>query len=539
MAIPIKSINTVYNSSINFEDEIIYFLLVDRFHDGKIRFTDENRQRKIGFGTEPELDKPYGGNIKGIIKMLDYIKELGCTALWISPVFENNEESYHGYAIQNFLKVDKRFGTKNDLKQLVKKAHQKGISVYLDVVINHSGNNWHYQNNRSYLYSIGNTFPFGGWKKKSRPLPRSLKDISFYERKGMISNWDDYPETQVGDFFSLKKFKLDESDKGKQVQNILAEIYCHWIKECDFDGFRLDTAKHMTPTAVARFCTSIKNYARSLGKTNFPIFIEAPLSDLACSSYFNSSVVNDPDINEFPNSAIDFQLSYFLPRVFEGIESPDKLIDRWNSIKSQIRMRGLMATYLVTFLDNHDQIESLFKQRIANRLNDNQLIACFGFLLFYPGIPCLYYGSEQGLTGHGFGDKYIREAMFCNKNNVDLFDNTSILYKNLSKLIKFRGMILTSEMKDFGVNLISMAGDNFKRKRKYNKIISYYRKQNNGIDYIYCYNIGDCTTCFSIKWPNVYSKIEIILGELEELKYLNNIIDLKLAAENYVILRIV
>ncbi len=523
--------NKVYYSNRNFEDEIIYFLMVDRFHDGKCANSLINSERKVGYGTEYELSNSLGGTIKGITSKLNYIKNLGFTAIWISPVFENNPESYHGYAIQNFLKVDRRFGTKNDLKQLVNSAHLLGMSVYLDVVINHSGNNWYYEKNRGYSYLLSNTYPFGGWKLRNRPLPIELRSIDCYERKGSIQNWDNYPETQEGDFFTLKKFKLDQSDQGKFVQSVLTKIYCYWIKECDFDGFRLDTAKHISPETVTRFCAEVKRYAASLGKNSFPIFIEAPISDQSMNLYFDKG-------EEGPDTALDFQLHYYLPKIFEGEEFPHKILNRWDSVNDQLIKRGKLATYLVTFMDNHDQIEDSYKQRIAHRLDDKQLIACFAFLLFYPGIPCLYYGTEQGLAGHGFGDKFVREAMFNSKNNQDLFDESSFLYQSFQKLINIRRGFLTSQMKNFGINLISVNGQNFKRKRKYRGIISFYRRQEGGDSFIYCYNLAHDAEEVVIKCPFKFEKIIEISGNVISISFDNQLIKINFEIKNYIILKL-
>src|SRR5690606_18983150 len=137
---------------------------------------------------------------------LDYIKNLGCTALWLSPVFENNPHSYHGYAIQNYLEVDKRWGTKDDLETLVDAAHERDMRVFLDIVLDHSGDNWFYAEGNDYFYFQGERFPFGGWRSKNRPLPVELRNPELYNRQGQIRNFDTYPEARDGDFCNLKAF---------------------------------------------------------------------------------------------------------------------------------------------------------------------------------------------------------------------------------------------------------------------------------------------------------------------------------------------
>src|SRR5579885_841032 len=129
-------------------EEFIYFLLVDRFHDGKPRTHPQTTARSAGISTP---DGFYGGKIAGVTKNLGYIAGLGCTAIWLSPVFENNAGAYHGYNINNYLRIDPNFGTEQDLIDLVDAAHnfrRNGqpwpIRIILDVVINHSGDNWAY-----------------------------------------------------------------------------------------------------------------------------------------------------------------------------------------------------------------------------------------------------------------------------------------------------------------------------------------------------------------------------------------------------------
>src|SRR5207302_4748670 len=134
---------TTFSSTREWREEFIYFLMVDRFHDDKTRTPPTGSGRSVGI---PTPDSFYGGKIRGITRNLDYIAGLGCTGIWISPVFENNPGAYHGYNINNYLDIDPHFGTKQDLVDLVDAAHSRNppMRVILDVVINHSGDNWFY-----------------------------------------------------------------------------------------------------------------------------------------------------------------------------------------------------------------------------------------------------------------------------------------------------------------------------------------------------------------------------------------------------------
>ena len=435
------SFNSFSSGFSPWQEDVIYFLLVDRFHDGKKRTTSSSSKKSKGFGNCEQLQRNCGGNLKGVIQKLDYIKSLGCTAVWLSPVFENNPESYHGYAIQNFLKVDPRFGTEEDLVNLVATAHGVGLKVFLDAVINHTGNNWSYKEKKEAFYQRGKTYEFGEWRSEDLPQPVSLRNPDYYFRKGMVRNWDAYPETRQGDFFSLKKFRLDESDKGLEVQKILADIYKYWIRVTDCDGFRIDAAKHAGEQAVSRFCTNMKEYAESIGKNDFFLFAEIPAMDKFSFSFFNTYLSEKEEkYYHGPDSILDFPLHFLLKKIIKGQEKPERLRQRFSSIENLTLSK---KRTLVTFLDNHDQIEGPSKKRIASELSYPQLLAALGLLFTFPGIPCLYYGTEQLLSGEGTSDSCIREAMFEfeKEEGVDLFQTASPVYKEISKMLAIRKQI--------------------------------------------------------------------------------------------------
>src|SRR5262245_9117026 len=144
------------NVAREWREEFIYFVMVDRFHDDSPRAPVLKPDRSHGISTPNNF---YGGTIRGITQNLDYIAGLGCTAVWLSPVFENNAGAYHGYNISNYLRIDPHFGTTQDLVDLVDAAHSykkdgkpAPIRIILDVVINHSGDNWLYPGNVEYRY---------------------------------------------------------------------------------------------------------------------------------------------------------------------------------------------------------------------------------------------------------------------------------------------------------------------------------------------------------------------------------------------------
>lgn len=452
------------NGNREWREEFIYFLLVDRFHDDLERKPERSADRQEGFGTAEQLQKICGGTLKGITKHLDYIRDLGCTSLWLSPVFENNPSSYHGYAIQNYLNIDPRFGTKQDLADLVDAAHQYDIRVFLDIVLHHSGDNWAYPGDEKYYYYQGAVFPFGHWRNDGTPLPVELRNPELYWRKGQIRNYDAYPETREGDFQTLKSFKNDSSPEALYIQQVLTKIHCYWIKETDIDGFRIDAVKHMGEGMISQFCSHVREYAYKLGKRNFFLFGELVGPEEMYNKYIGpktSVVIEDKAIYFGLNSVLDFPLYHILADVIRGICTPEKLIDRYESLRKNAMSRGEFGEFLVTFLDNHDQVGQVIKKRFGKEASETQIIAGMGFLLCALGTPCIYYGTEQGFQGAGEGDFSVREAMFSMENNeLNALNKSSRIYREIARLAEIRkscavlkfGRMYMRKLSDDGVN---------------------------------------------------------------------------------------
>lgn len=416
-----------WDAARSWDNEIIYFLLIDRF-------SNDQKWPVAAYGTHKsftaeQLQSRCGGNLKGITSQLSYLKKLGISAIWLSPFYENFPHDHHGYAIINFLNVDPRFGTNDDLKNLVKQAHKLGIRVIFDVIINHTGDTWYYSGDQSPVYQHGRYYTEGGWRFEEYPVPVELKNFRFYRKQGQVVNWDEYPETQQGDFFSLKKLLLDESKNGLMVQDILQKIYCYWIRETDCDGFRIDTAKHAGALAVSRFCHGVRNYCELIGKKDFFLFGEIPVSDQLLPEYLssNKSPVSGKSYGGL-DSAIDFNLHHLLPEVIQGKKSVLQLKNRYRSIQETFHEYNIELPPLISFLDNHDQIGAEIKERISSRLSNSELKAALAVLLFFPGIPCLYYGTEQKFLGKGPGDEWVREPMFSGDEHISFFYTKAEMY---------------------------------------------------------------------------------------------------------------
>jgi alpha-amylase len=439
-----------FNTAREWREEFIYFLLVDRFQDDVARPVAGGPARRAGV---PAGDVFYGGTLRGIRRNLDYIAGLGCTAIWLSPVFENNARAYHGYDINNYLRIDPRFGTRQDLIDLVEAAHDyvkagepAPIRIILDVVINHSGDNWFYPGDLPYFYFEDQQFDFGGFRRPDRPVPLELRNPDWYHRRGEIRDYDHAPENQRGDISGLKDYANDDDAIGSAVINALIAAHCYWIREADIDGFRVDAVKHMGDLACARFCSNIREYAYTLGKRGFFLFGEvATPSDDIYNSYIGQNTSKQDDGNTVffgLNSVLDFRLAEGvygdddnapLRDVLKGVKGPQTLFNRANAQRDRALNRGEIGRFLVTFVDNHDS----FWQpggRFARGATDAQVVAAIGFLLCSLGTACIYYGTEQGFSGQG-GDGQIREAMFDTAAGGESLLNTECaIYTEIARI---------------------------------------------------------------------------------------------------------
>jgi glycosidase len=433
---------TYFNSTREWREEFIYFLMVDRFHDDTARNPTLGSNRSVGV---PTPDDFYGGKIKGITQNLDYIAGLGCTAIWLSPVFENNAGAYHGYNINNYLDIDPHFGTKQDLVDLVDAAHARNppMRVILDVVINHSGDNWSYPGGFPYYYFNDQQFPFGYWRGPDRPIPTELRDENLYHRRGQIRNYDTYPENQHGDIDTLKDYANDDDEAGNEVINALIKAHCYWIRDADVDGFRVDAVKHMGELACSRFSSMVREYAYSLGKSRFFLFGEVANPDDEIYDRYLGANTSRQDgggtVFFGIDSLLDFRLAtnvYGSPQfraIMRGVADPQSLFARLDAQRNRALNRGEVGRYLVTFVDNHD---SFWQQdgRYGHTADDNQIIGTIGYLICSLGTACIYYGTEQGFSGQG-GDRQIREAMFDKASpGKNLLNTDCTIYQEIAKI---------------------------------------------------------------------------------------------------------
>jgi glycosidase len=485
---PLRKIGPYTPSSDDWRDEVLYFLLVDRFSDGSERPDNLLSREKIEKGTLGAAERPIvsghstwmwnlwaksgstryqGGTLQGVKSKLEYLKGLGITVIWLSPIFKQraNLNTYHGYGVQDFLEVDPRFGTREDLVDLVKSAHENGIRVILDVIFNHSGGNFVYENNMetpgfvckqdqncldNHCDCNAKAYKFGNWRNKweeniNNPpeirdkddavWPREFQKVESYTLCGYSEGGlgrgdilDPCAEHKLSDFNSLRDFNLENPD----TLNTLIQCYKYWIALTDCDGFRIDTLKHVTREHARKFCGAIKEYASSIGKADFFIVAEVAGGDNFAATYLEA---DRRDLN----AALDIgENRLALRRLAKGME-PKAAREFFSGFEVTEQTRELMPSHRalgekhVSILDDHDHVFGE-KIRFSHQASKNQVLVGVALQMFILGIPCIYYGTEQAFSGpepnvvkeflisegwndrSNYGDRFLREAMFGPKN---------------------------------------------------------------------------------------------------------------------------
>ena len=497
------------------QDEIIYFLLPDRFENGDAR----NDRGGISGGRLQNGFDPahkgffHGGDLKGLIQRLDYIQGMGATAVWLSPVFANKpvqgdpgteSAGYHGYWVTDFTRVDPHLGTNDDFKAFVDAAHARGMKVYMDIITNHTADvigfaecegkgECPYRSIADYPYqTLGGTGgeainsgfaghdvhtaenfakltnPNFAYTVKVPPAERSVKvpawlnDPIYYHNRGNTTFRGE--SSRVGDFVGLD----DLMTENPRVVAGMIEIFGSWIDRFGVDGFRIDTARHVNPEFWQAFVPAMQARARALGIPNFHIFGEVANDDFQ-PGYLAQHTRRD----KLP-TVLDFAFKQGALRTIAGSQ-PTEI---WRDFFSQdVLYEGGEATalQLPTFLGNHDQGRFAFyvRQAFPNASDDEVLKrVMLGHVLMFTarGVPTVYYGDEQGFAGDGI-DQDAREDMFPSRTAVyndnklvgssattaqSNFDRDHALYRLIRQLSDVR---LNSEPLRRGATILRAAGD--------------------------------------------------------------------------------
>lgn len=417
-------------TNLFWQKQNIYQIITDRFYNG-----DTNNDNAEGNYAPNNLWGIHGGDFAGIEKKLDYIKALGATAIWISPIVLNTEGQFHGYSGWNFYQVAPHWGTIADLQHLVQAAHARGLLVIDDIVVNHAGDLVK-ASGRTFNYPTGYQLSYRN-PSKTYPPPFDLNSTNpsltnLFHHYGEIQNYADQKQILLGWLSGLNDFKTETPF----VRTQMAAIYEYWIKQIGFDGFRVDTALEVDKGFWQNFCPAIHSFAAAQGNPNFFMFGETfNASEMLVAGYTGKA---GGGAFKF-DSVLDYPLyENALNKVFAEATGATFLIQKhYNAVDALYDPVARMQ--LVTFLDNHDNPRFLSPSRAKD--DTNRLALALTFLYTSRGIPCLYYGTEQGFDGET--DPYDREDMFAGQfrdgpPGVDSFNMTHPLFQLIAKLNNFR-----------------------------------------------------------------------------------------------------
>jgi glycosidase len=450
-----------FASPADWRDQWIYFLMVDRFNNS------QNAPNHAPFD-DPNFFAFQGGNLASVQDQLPYIKQLGAGAIWLSPVLSNvlnQPGTYHGYGIRDFLHVDPRFvrdpaNADDELRSLVDAAHSLGLYVILDIVLNHTGDTFAYVCDSGETDCINTNGAQADFRSSARAIqwrddagnaradwpdiatvpnpptdaliwPVELHNNSYLRRQGTPGPDDD----TVGDFSSLKQFRTDLPD----LQQFLIRCYQYVIARYDIDGYRIDTLRYLKNNLPLLFGNSIREYALSIGKKNFFTFGEVFVGDAEeqIARFIGKTTTENTDMVGV-DAALDYPLFFDLKPVVKGFAPPSELVSMY-VLRKQIEAdvlssHGDATRFFVTFLDNHDVKERIRYVDPSNPTAfDDQVTLGLACLYSLPGIPCLYYGTEQALHGVG-SDAAVREALWGGPG----FPQDSFYYRQISQISAVR-----------------------------------------------------------------------------------------------------
>ncbi|MCW6052088.1 cyclomaltodextrin glucanotransferase [Lyngbya sp. CCAP 1446/10] len=404
----------LYTRDIEFRQETIYFIVVDRFQDG-----DPTNNE----GPNPELYDPegkdwgkyWGGDLQGVIDKLDYLKDMGVTAVWLTPLFEQVEALFveqaaiHGYWTKDFKRLNPRFIAKGDnpsvnqtqetkdtvFDKLVDELHQRNMKLVLDIVCNHS--NPDFSGKKGELYDDGVKIADFNEDKNN-----------WYHHYGEVQNWEDEWQVQNCELSGLATFNENNIAYRSYIKSAIKQ----WLDR-GVDALRVDTVKHMPIWFWQEFTADILMHRPDVFIFGEWIYSD-PRNDLSVEF-----------VNESGMTILDFGLCVAIREVLgQGAEAGFQLIQ--DVLDLDHRYYG--ATELITFIDNHDMPR--FQSLNADR-QMLQLAICL--MMTSRGIPCIYYGTEQYLHDdtEGGNDPYNRPMM-------EKWDTDSPIYRDVRLLSGLR-----------------------------------------------------------------------------------------------------
>ena len=428
--------------SPEWRDQVIYMVMTDRFFDGNPANSDQKRGEY-----DPSTNAKYsGGDLAGLVEKLDYIKGLGATALWITPPVANQwwdpllqYGGYHGYWAENFVEVDKHLGTLADYQLLSATLHKNGMALIQDIVANHTGNFFHIEgtpdpDNPTKGITL-NTASVPVARPSQKPFDqndftkKADRNANIYHWTGNIVDSGSKTEVQTHQLSDLD----DLNTENPVVVNALKDSYNFWVKNVGVDAFRIDTVKYVPHDFWNDFLWStdkrhpgVEVLAKSLGKKDFFTFGEDWETNGAYLDKPDRTMSDFLGTDDAPelSSVLNFSLNADLREVFAQGRATDALTFRFASQAKNFPD----PSRLVNFIDNHDM------DRFATSADKTSLQQALLFLFTIPGIPVIYYGTEQDF-------KETRASMFAagyGSGGRDHFDTQSEGYRYLQSLTSLR-----------------------------------------------------------------------------------------------------
>ncbi len=363
---------------------VFYQIFVERFNRGIEDKTDGYINMK--WGDLPTPKSFAGGDIPGITKKLDYLKDLGINVLYLTPIFKSI--SNHKYDIIDYKLVDEQFGTNEDFKELVEKAHKKGIKIVLDAVFNHC----------SML------------SDKFQDVIRNGRDSKYYD---WFIVYDDKVDVKRCNYecFAACNYMPKWNTSNKEVQEFLLDVALYWIKEYKIDGWRLDVSDEVSHDFWKKFRSAVKEYNEDvviIGENwhdAYP-YLQGDEYDSIMNYSFTKACLDFFAFNKFSAKDLSCKLNEILMRNTEQVNS-----------------------MMLNLLDSHDT-HRFYTETGKNR---NKVLAAIALEMVFPGAPSIYYGTEILMEG-GY-DPDSRRCFDWNEKHHD----KEVLGK-IKELIKLRNM---------------------------------------------------------------------------------------------------
>ncbi len=364
--------------------DLIYLLMPDRFANGDTTNDSFSNMHEVGVNRS-QMYKRHGGDIQGVMDHLDYLKDLGVTAIWFTPEIENDEPnaSYHGYAVTDHYKVDQRFGTNELYKQFVDKCHSLGLKVVKDLVHNHAGTEG---------YTIAD-MPMKDWVHQWPTYTTSnFRDAAVMDpyaapsdRKKMLDGWFD-------------RRMADMNENNPYVQNFLTQNHIWWVEYAGVDGFRLDTYPYNDPAYMAKWAQDVQ--------AEFPhlsIFGETLVWSATNQAFFTGGNTVNRGFDTHLPGVTDGVVK---DAIYEALNGNNGWTDGVNRLYSVLAQDFLYkdASLNTIFLDNHDM------SRVFSVVGENvsKYKSAMAMLLTLRGVPQMYYGDEILMKNFSNPDGLVR-----------------------------------------------------------------------------------------------------------------------------------